>query len=292
MRFKNRYYLVEIVWEPAAAASSAGKAAPLGGAAAAAASASVAASSTCATAASAPSPSPCPSAIPPARICDPSLQAYGLQTVLRDAVREHFGDLAAGRTMQSLQVRYLNALTNTAIVRVARDDHRALGTAMAMVTALRGRPVILRTAHLGGTIRCCQKAAVALQRQKMDELRLQLAAAAAAVAPDAAAEPDAASVAALGGVLIGSSARSNQSGVTRNAQQTLRQLSALLSQYQGARAAQAAAASTHAAPATIPALAAQLARGEQAVLATPQAIARAIDQAAAAAEDEIAAMEV
>jgi RNase P/RNase MRP subunit POP5 len=212
--------------------------------------------------------------------------------VLRDAVREHFGDLAAGRTMQSLQVRYLNALTNTAIVRVARDDHRALGTAMAMVTALRGRPVILRTAHLGGTIRCCQKAAVALQRQKMDELRLQLAAAAAAVAPDAAAEPDAASVAALGGVLIGSSARSNQSGVARNAQQTLRQLSALLSQYQGARAAQAAAASTHAAPATIPALAAQLARGEQAVLATPQAIARAIDQAAAAAEDEIAAMEV
>ena len=244
-------------------------------------------------------PSPLPAAaLPPPRLCDPGLQAYALHLALRDLLRDLFGDLAAGRCLQSLQVRYLNALTNTAIVRVARDDHRALGTALSLLTSLRGRPAALRTAHLGGTIRCCQKAAVAMQRRKMDELRLQLAAAAGAVAvgsasgSDAPGDADGAQVAALSGVLRGAGARSNQSGVARNAQQTLRQLSTLLSQYQGARAAQLAAASTHASPASVPALAAQLSRGEQAVLTTPQAVAHALEQAAADAEQEIMAMEV
>jgi len=296
MRFKNRYYLVEIAWEgnAAAAATSAASVAAASASPATPAQAYAAAPGS-AAAASLSAPLPTLSL----RAVDPALQSITLQHALREALRDNFGDLVAGRTMQSLQVRYLNSLTNTAIVRVARDDHRALGATLCFLTALRARPCILRTVHVGGTIRCCQKAAVRLQRKRMDELRAQLAAAAAATGVRLESGAGSASTTAgagnsaptLSDALAGATARPNQAAA-RNAQQTLRQLATMLSTYRGTQAALAAQSASAASAAATANLAAQLARSEQAVLPTVAAISEALEAAAAKADEEVMAMQV
>jgi ribonuclease P/MRP protein subunit POP5 len=318
MRFKNRYYLVELAWEvqqpmasssatsaSAGSASVAARSSAANPASASAAAASYAASPATASAAVGAHLTQLPSLS--LRTVDPSLQAYTVQSAVRDALRDSFGDLTAGRCMQSLTVRYLNSLTNAAIIRVARADHRALAAALCFVTAIKGKSTALRTVHIGGTIRSCQKAALKLQRKRMAELHAQLAAAEAMMAgPEAAtaAAPPAAvsaasstAAAGLRDALTGATARTNQP-VTRNAQQTLRQLANLLSTYRGTQAAAAAqqasgaSASSASAAASTASLGAQLARGEQSVPPTVSAIRAALTAAETKAEEQVMAMEV
>jgi ribonuclease P/MRP protein subunit POP5 len=272
MRFKNRYFLVEILWEGGTdgAASSAAAAAESGTKAAASGSPVGAAAS---------------------RVVDPTLQSVHLQSSLRSSIRELFGDLTSGMTLQSLHVRYLNALTCSAIVRCSRDEHRTCAMAIALTPHLRGKACTLRTVHLGGTIRSCQKAAVKWQRRRIAELRKQVEEAAEAVSVGGSSVEAASPAAAPGSitlstVLSGAAARSNQLAA-RSAQQSLRQLSVLLSHFQGAKAAHATAATSQAAAA----LAIQLARTEQSVAATPAALTAALDAAQSTAEVEIGAME-
>ena len=285
MRFKNRYYLVELLWESVQGG---------GGSAASASAASIAASSTGASAASAVS------AGGPAsnRVVDVSLQSYSLQSALREAFGQLFGEFVLGRVNQSLQVRYLNTLTNTAIIRVARADHRALALALLFLKELKGKAILIKTIHVSGTIRKCQIAAIKMQKQSMEQLRKQLEAA-APPPPTATATPAATGAAAatpaptLSSVLAGASARSNQVGLARNAQQTLRQLSTLLSNYNAAKAAQAAqaASSSHHAAAAAAALAASsTTAAEQVVAPTAVAIAQALQNIEAKNEEDIMAM--
>jgi ribonuclease P/MRP protein subunit POP5 len=321
MRFKNRYYLVELAWEVQQPMASSNAASASAGSASVAARSSAAnpASASAAAASYAASPATASAAVGAhltqlpslsLRTVDPSLQAYTVQSAVRDALRDSFGDLTAGRCMQSLTVRYLNSLTNAAIIRVARADHRALAAALCFVTAIKGKSTALRTVHIGGTIRSCQKAALKLQRKRMAELHAQLAAAEAAMAgPEAAttaappaavsaASSTAAAAAGLRDALSGATARTNQPAA-RNAQQTLRQLANLLSTYRGTQAAAAAqqasgagASSSASAAASTTSLGAQLARGEQSVPPTVSAIRAALTAAETKAEEQVMAMEV
>lgn len=279
MRFKNRYYLVEIRWESVAG----------GGNVAAANAASAAAGSSSASTA------------PSLRHVDLSLQSYQLLVSLREAIQFHFGDLVLGRLNQSLGVRYLNTLTNLAIIRCARADHRAVGATLSFVTSLRNRGVIFKTIHLAGTIRSCQKAAVKLQRRRMGELRElmqraeeELAATAAAAAAGSVATGSAltsAEHATLSAAIVGTTARTNQAAA-KNAQQVFRQLSLLLSQYNAARAAAAAAtAASSSSMAASSASAAAAASLVAPVAANPAAISAALDQVLSQSEEEIMAME-
>ena len=235
------------------------------------------------------------SSAPSLRHVDLSLQSYQLLVSLREAILFHFGDLVVGRLNQSLGVRYLNTLTNLAIIRCARADHRAVGATLSFITSLRNRGVIIKTVHLAGTIRSCQKAAVKLQRRRMGEMREQMqraeeemaapAGTAAGSGPGAALTPSEHAV--LSAAITGTTARPNQAAA-KNAQQVFRQLSLLLSQYNAARAASAAANAPSSSTSTSATSASALLTP---VAANPAAISAAIDEVQAAAEEEIMAME-
>lgn len=214
MRFKNRYYLVEVVWEGVGPASASSSASSATAAAAASSSAGAAASSH--------------------RISDVSLQSYQLQNALREAMVTHFGEWGMARVMQSMQVRYLNSLTNLAILRVARSDSRTMAAIIACLTHIKQKSMLLKTIHMAGTIRSCQKRALALQHQRLQELQAQIA-----------AVPEHAPLSAV----LEAAAPTN--AARRTAQQTVYQLSSLLSQYNAVKAQQAAAATSHAAAAAV-----------------------------------------
>ncbi|NXD11175.1 POP5 protein, partial [Nothocercus nigrocapillus] len=67
--------------------------------------------------------------------------------------------------------KYLNAYTGTALLRCRRDSHRLLCSALPLVRLLESRgqryPCALRTLHVGGTIRSCQKFLIQYNRREL-----------------------------------------------------------------------------------------------------------------------------
>ncbi|NXA53608.1 POP5 protein, partial [Nothocercus julius] len=68
-------------------------------------------------------------------------------------------------------VKYLNAYTGTALLRCRKDSHRLLCSALPLVRLLESRgqrfPCALRTLHVGGTIRSCQKFLIQYNRREL-----------------------------------------------------------------------------------------------------------------------------
>jgi ribonuclease P/MRP protein subunit POP5 len=248
MRFKNRYYLVEILWEaiglqPAAASSSS--------------SGSV------------------------HRTSDVSFASHQLQSALREAMLSHFGEWGLARVLQSLQVRYLNSLTNLAILRVARADSRTMAAIIAFISQIKQKQILLRTVHLAGTIRSCQKRALQLQKQRIGEMAAQIAEQPATDA-DAHSKP-------VGSVLQAATARRPQ----KSAQQTLNQLSSLLSQYNAVQQQRLAAATSHTAATALASGAStgKISKSEQSVAPTVEAISAALEKIEQTSTDEIMAID-
>jgi len=179
MRFKNRYYLIEFIWENIGSSTAANASASSAAIAAAPSPAQPATtdSSTSSPSSSPPKPfhltSSAAGSVPyyPPRYLDPSFQSWSLQHALKEAMLSHFGEYGYGRVSNSLQVRYLNALTSTAILRIARDDSRCMAAILAFLTKIRDKSLLIRTIHVGGTIRSCQKECIKLQRARLQQLR-------------------------------------------------------------------------------------------------------------------------
>ncbi|XP_015130896.2 ribonuclease P/MRP protein subunit POP5 isoform X2 [Gallus gallus] len=71
----------------------------------------------------------------------------------------------------SRTVKYLNAYTGTVLLRCRKDFQRLLSSALPLVRHLEGRgqrfPCALRTLHVGGTIRTCQKFLIQYNRRQL-----------------------------------------------------------------------------------------------------------------------------
>ncbi|XP_013383298.1 ribonuclease P/MRP protein subunit POP5 [Lingula anatina] len=72
-------------------------------------------------------------------------------------VQDLHGDYGQGVLMGSFSVSYLNPDTNMVMIRAGRDYHRLVGSALPLVKKIGHQEAFLRTIHLGGTIRSCQK---------------------------------------------------------------------------------------------------------------------------------------
>ena len=56
-------------------------------------------------------------------------------------------------------MKYFNAPTNIAIIRVAREHFRLLWSAVTLVVEIGGHYGAMRVIHVGGSMRSCQKSA-------------------------------------------------------------------------------------------------------------------------------------
>ena len=64
-------------------------------------------------------------------------------------------------------VKYLNAITQVAIVRSPREHYRGVWAAISLMRSVGSRPFSPRVLHVGGTIRSCQKSLVAVDRERL-----------------------------------------------------------------------------------------------------------------------------
>eukprot|EP00051_Salpingoeca_urceolata_P032537 m.497631 g.497631 ORF g.497631 m.497631 type:complete len:153 (+) comp51906_c0_seq1:202-660(+) len=98
---------------------------------------------------------------------DGALSAGALGRCIKDAVGRLHGDFGYGCVQSSLSVKYLNTDTRVAIVRCVREHHHLVQTALPTVASVGGRQCFLRTLHVGGTIRSCQKTLIAFNRRRL-----------------------------------------------------------------------------------------------------------------------------
>ena len=120
VRYKNRYFLMEVIWAPPSSSSSSTTSTPI--------------------------------------ISSPSnIHFY---EAIKTQIARLFGQYGLGLLQPSLTVKYTNMETNLLLLRCARDYHRMLWSSLTHVTEMNGKSVLLRILHVGGTIRTCRKFAL------------------------------------------------------------------------------------------------------------------------------------
>ncbi|NWJ02088.1 POP5 protein, partial [Crypturellus undulatus] len=103
--------------------------------------------------------------------CRQGIEERALGLAVRDAVARAHGDFGLACCCVSFTVKYLNAYTGTVLLRCRKDSHRLLCSALPLVRLLESRgqryPCALRTLHVGGTIRSCQKFLIQYNRRQL-----------------------------------------------------------------------------------------------------------------------------
>lgn len=103
--------------------------------------------------------------------CRLGLEERALGQLVRDAVARVHGAYGAAACAVGFAVRYLNAYTGVVLLRCRRDFCALLCSALPFVAQLDARgqrhPGFLRTLHVGGTIRTCQKFLIQYNRRQL-----------------------------------------------------------------------------------------------------------------------------
>uniref|UniRef100_A0A8C9FBK1 Ribonuclease P/MRP protein subunit POP5 n=1 Tax=Pavo cristatus TaxID=9049 RepID=A0A8C9FBK1_PAVCR len=103
--------------------------------------------------------------------CRQCIEDRAVGLAVRDAIARAHGDYGLGCCCVSFTVKYLNAYTGTVLLRCRKDFQRLLSSALPLVRHLEGRgqrfPCALRTLHVGGTIRTCQKFLIQYNRRQL-----------------------------------------------------------------------------------------------------------------------------
>lgn len=103
----------------------------------------------------------------------PSFTAASVSACIRHAVTLNYGQYANSSLLQSLSVKYSNNSTNMLILRVPRDFQEQIWASLTFLTdwpaenpnSLNNLKCTWKSVHCAGTIRSCQKAAISHARK-------------------------------------------------------------------------------------------------------------------------------
>lgn len=93
-----------------------------------------------------------------------------ISSLLRDVIEDHFGDFGGGTTGLLIIVKYFSNKTSTGIIRCSRTNFHQVVAALALVTKLDNRDVVMRCVHVSGTIKKCEQFLIRRNRLLMIEL--------------------------------------------------------------------------------------------------------------------------
>ncbi|KAN0015850.1 hypothetical protein ACTFIU_005797 [Dictyostelium citrinum] len=79
---------------------------------------------------------------------------------ISNEAKEKLGELTYEAFKKTLKIIYVNPDTSIFIIRVSFEYYKSLWTALTLITSYYGVPIYFRMVHVGGSIRCCQKAAI------------------------------------------------------------------------------------------------------------------------------------
>lgn len=105
----------------------------------------------------------------------PSFSSASVSNCVRKSVTLNFGTLASASLLQSLSVKYSNNSTRMIILRAPRDYSSQIWASLALLIEWPSENLSLpsslrctwRVVHCAGTIRSCQKAAIAFAKKQL-----------------------------------------------------------------------------------------------------------------------------
>jgi len=78
------------------------------------------------------------------------LTQFNVTKVIRDSIQLNFGECDLAASLGSLQVKYVNPVTKLCIIRVSREDHQKVWTAITMVRSIGKIPVSFNLLDVSG----------------------------------------------------------------------------------------------------------------------------------------------
>ncbi|CAN0857875.1 Probable ribonuclease P/MRP protein subunit POP5 [Linum grandiflorum] len=97
---------------------------------------------------------------------------FNLLKAIKDSILLNFGECGLASSLGSLQVKYVNHITKICIIRVARESHQNVWSAMTMVQSIGNCPALLNLLDLSGNIRACKVAALKCDEKKFEHYKL------------------------------------------------------------------------------------------------------------------------
>ncbi|CAL5028369.1 unnamed protein product [Urochloa decumbens] len=105
--------------------------------------------------------------------CDPViLTQFNITKVIKDSIQLNFGECGLAASLGSLQVKYVNPVTKVCIIRVSRECHQKVWTAITMVRCIGKIPVSFNLLDVSGSIRACKTAALECDEAKFEQYKL------------------------------------------------------------------------------------------------------------------------
>eukprot|EP00884_Botryococcus_braunii_P009564 jgi/Botrbrau1/18609/Bobra.0367s0049.1 len=102
---------------------------------------------------------------------DTSIDEKIILTALRKSIVTNFGDVGGGLTNASLRVGFYSPLSNVCLIRCGRDHKRQVIAALAFITAIAYRAVLVRLLRVCGTLTNCKRMALDFNTQLMEGVK-------------------------------------------------------------------------------------------------------------------------
>ncbi|ONK75964.1 uncharacterized protein A4U43_C03F22410 [Asparagus officinalis] len=106
---------------------------------------------------------------------DPIIITEGnLSKVIKDSILLNFGECGLAMSLGSFQVKYVNPISKLCIIRVTRDDHQKVWSAITMVRSIGNCSVTLNLLDLSGSIKACKRSALKCDEAKFEQYKLEV----------------------------------------------------------------------------------------------------------------------
>ncbi|KAJ7959481.1 Ribonuclease P/MRP protein subunit POP5 [Quillaja saponaria] len=75
---------------------------------------------------------------------------FNVSKAIKDSIQVNFGECGMASSLGSFQVKYVNPITNLCIIRISREEHQKVWSAITMVRSIGNYPVIFNLLDLSG----------------------------------------------------------------------------------------------------------------------------------------------
>ncbi|KMZ56397.1 putative Ribonuclease P/MRP protein subunit POP5 [Zostera marina] len=99
------------------------------------------------------------------------LTNFNVSKAIKESIFSNFGECGLGSALGSFHVKYVNRITKVCIIRVSRDEHQKIWSAITMVRSIGGCPVVFNLLDLSGSIRVSRKTALKCDQAKFEQFK-------------------------------------------------------------------------------------------------------------------------
>ncbi|KAI4306998.1 hypothetical protein L6164_030233 [Bauhinia variegata] len=103
-----------------------------------------------------------------------TLTTTNVSKAVKDSILVNFGECGLASSAGSFQVKYVNPITNTCIIRVSREDYQRVWSAITMVRIIGNYRVVFNMLDLSGNIKACKTAALKCEESKFEQYKLMV----------------------------------------------------------------------------------------------------------------------